>query len=86
MEVERVRIVTVLPHPPSSHACQGAQEGQRVPSPLCPGYAARKGKHRVEGEVPHVRGSAVRKGRKDQGECAQGEGLHARGEGGYASE
>ncbi len=64
----------VPPRLPSSPACRGAQEGQRAPSPLCPGYAARKGKGRSQGME------------KDQGECAQGEGLHTRGGGGCASE
>ncbi len=56
------------PHPPSSPACRGAQEGQHTPSPLFPGYAARKGKGctQGEGEGPggmHARGRAACKGR-----------------------
>src|SRR6266702_5926925 len=47
----------VPPCPLSSPACRGAQEGLRTPSPLCPGYAARKGKGRSQGME------------KDQGEC-----------------
>src|SRR6266702_3687733 len=66
------------PAPPaSSPACRGAQEGQRAPSPLFRGYAARKGKGRVqgEGEGPggmHARGRAACKGRGRVCERASG--------------
>src|SRR6266702_6016919 len=58
----------IPPRPPSSPACWGVQKGQRTPSPLFPGYAARKGKGCVqgEGEGPggmHTRGRAACKGR-----------------------
>jgi len=57
----------IPPHSPSPPACQGAQEGQRAPSPLFLGYATCKGKGRVqgEGEGPggmHARGRAACKG------------------------
>src|SRR6266702_5588325 len=61
------------PHPLSSPACWGRRDS----APLVPSAQA----------MPHTRGRAARKGRgKDQGGCVQGEGLHARGGGGCASE
>src|SRR6266702_699441 len=72
----------VPPCPLSSPACQGVQEGQRVPSPLCPGYAARKGKHCVQGEAPCARGGGRTRGNACKGKgCMQGEreGMQASG-------
>ncbi len=59
------------PRPPSSPACQGVQEGHCAPSPLCPGYATRKGKGHVQGEG------------QVQGEGEGPGGMHARGRAAY---
>src|SRR6266571_4584225 len=61
----------ILPCPLSSPACWGVQEGQRAPSPLCPGYAAHKGKGRVQGEGLHARQGG---GQTSKWGCARTEG------------
>ncbi len=53
----------IPPCPPSPPACQGAQEGQRAPSPLFPGYAACKGKGCMQGDGEGVQAS------KQEGLC-----------------